>query len=229
MPGAFHFARFVSQNSYFVTVGLIGHQMVDRGLLDQASVDKAERLLPYIALHDTPAFLMSPLAPGAAYRDLEFIHGIREFRQEDRPIADRVLHSLKGQSWYLDQPWLVTALLGRNVPVEEKCKVAMALHATPRPATYPPYCVTPMLPKQPVHSEGFWPEDGSLPSLSSMVGPRTWQLFDILGLYGDHVKWLELPHDSWEESDGYRRFEDFVERLEVVNDQGERGVKLIQV
>ena len=59
-------------------------------------MEKAERLLPYIALHDTPAFLMSPLAPGAAYRDLDFIHGIREFSQEDRPIADRVLHRQKG-------------------------------------------------------------------------------------------------------------------------------------
>ena len=97
VPGAFHFARFVSQNLYFMTMGLVGHQMVDRGFLDQACVDKAERLLPYIALHDTPAFIMCPLAAGADYRDLEFIQGIRELKQQDKPIADRVLHSLTRQ------------------------------------------------------------------------------------------------------------------------------------
>ena len=197
--------------------------------VDQHSLESAQRLAPYISLYDTPAFLTSAMASGSSYRDLVFMKGIREYRAVDRDIADRVLHSLKGQTWYLDQPWIGTALVGPNVPVEEKEMVARALATTPRPKEYPPYCVTPYLAKLACHQEDFWPEDGSLPSLSSLVGPRTWQLFDLLHLDSDQVHWLTLPQKVWEEDANYRRFKDFISHLEVVNDSGERGVKLIQV
>ena len=129
--------------------------MVQKGILNLDCLRKAERLLPYIVLHDTPAFLKCPLAPGAAYRDLQHIQGIREFRKHDQPIAERVLFSLRRQTWYLDEPWLITALVGREVPVEEKTRLAKALFRTPRPVSYPPFCVAPKLPKQKVHKDTF--------------------------------------------------------------------------
>ena len=49
----------------------------------------------------------------------------------DREVANRVLHSLKGQTWYLDQPWIGTALVVPDVPVEEKERVARALATWP--------------------------------------------------------------------------------------------------
>ena len=61
------------------------------------------------------------------------------------------------------------------------------------------------------------------------MGPRSWQLFDMLHLEADQVTWLTLPQKVWEEDAGYRRFQNFISHLEVVNDCGERGVKLIQV
>ena len=213
-----------------MTIGLVGHQLVQVGLLEEEDVARSERLLPYLTLHDNPAFLSCPLAAGASYRDLKFISGIRELRQQDQAIADRVLHSLKCQTWYLNQPWLVTALVGREVPVEEKAKIVLALYSTPRPDSYPPFCCTPELPKQKVHLDPtYWPEDGSLPSLSPMVGPRTWQILEILGLHGSQVEWLRQDPGLWEANEGYRRLEDFVTRLEVTNDGSERDVKLIQV
>ena len=51
----------------------------------------------------------------------------------------------------------------------------------------------------------------------------------MLHLQADQVTWLTLPQKVWEEDAGYRRFQNFISHLEVVNDCGERGVKLIQV
>ena len=82
--------------------------------------------------------------------------------------------------------------------------------------------MTPTLPKLPCHQEQFWPTDGSLPSLSSLVGPRTWLLFNLLQLDEAELLWLTLPSNVWLDHLGFSS-------LGVVNDAGERAVKLIQV
>ena len=220
------FVRVVAQERYLMIICLVGHQMP---FLEEESLEQAYRLAPYIALHDSPAFLTCALAPGAAYRDLLYIQGIRELRSSDQAIADRVLHSLKGQSWYLDEPWLATALVGPDVPRQEKEAIARALAGTPRPLQYPPFCVTPSLKHQLCHQEAFWPEDSSLPSLAPMVGPRSWQLLELLKLEGEDVSWLTLPQSSWESHPGFIKFSAFLAGLTVTNDAGEKTVKLIQV
>ena len=101
------------------------------------------RLINYICLYDTPAFLTSSISTGAAFRDLKFMQEMRKYRIVDQEVAERVLKSLTGQTWYLDQPWIITALLGDAVPEEEKEKIARTLADTPRPSVFPPYCVTP--------------------------------------------------------------------------------------
>ena len=126
---------FVAQNRYLMTIAIVGHQMQ---CVDERVEEMSARLATYISLYDTPAFLSSSLCPGAAYRDLLFIRGMREFQRVDNGIASRVLQSLTGQTWYLDQPWIVTALVGPDVPAEEKEAVARSLAATPRPSSFPP-------------------------------------------------------------------------------------------
>ena len=89
--------------------------------------------------------------------------------------------------------------------------------------------MTPTLPKLPCHQEQLWPKDGSLPSLSSLVGPRTWLLFNLLQLDEAELLWLTLPSNVWLDHLGFTKLSQFLSSLEVVNDAGERAVKLMQV
>ena len=89
--------------------------------------------------------------------------------------------------------------------------------------------MTTALPKLPCHQEQFWPKDGSLPSLSSLVGPRTWLLFNLLQLDEAELLWLTLPSNVWLDHLGFTKLSQFLSSLEVVNDAGERAVKLMQV
>ena len=118
-----------------MTIAIVGHQMQ---CVDERVEEMSARLATYISLYYTPAFLSSSLCPGAAYRDLLFIRGMREFQRVDSGIASRVLQSQTGKTWYLDQSWIVTALVGPDVPAEEKEAVARSLAATPRPSYFPP-------------------------------------------------------------------------------------------
>lgn len=65
-------------------------------------------------------------------------------------------------------------------------------------------------------------EDVALPTL---VGPKSWELFDLLG---DDGAWLAQPPQLWDTHPGYRSMATVVHNLEVVNDAAERGVKDVQ-
>ena len=50
-----------------------------------------------------------------------------------------------------------------------------------------------------------------------MVGPRSWQLLDMLELKAeDQTKWLAEHPSKWEENEGFLRFQDFITRLDVL-------------
>ena len=54
--------------------------------------------------------------------------------------------------------------------------------------------------------EELWPQDGSLPSLSSLISPRIWMLFHYLEL------------STWKECATYNKFKSTVIGEEVVQD-----------
>ena len=130
--------------------------------------------------------------------------------------------------WYLDAPWVICALVDRRVPNEEKRRIALALHSFSQPSCYPPTAAKPLLPKLPVHTDSFWPCDGSLPSLSALVSERSWQLFSVLDLEKQDCSKLTEDPSTWRDQASFRRFSDYISGLLATNDTGERGVKLGQ-
>ena len=62
-------------------------------------------------------------------------------------------------------------------------------------------------------------------SLESLVGPKSWLLFELLGARSD---WLALPPHEWYQDQGYFNMAQVVRQLAVVNDAAERCFKDIQ-
>ena len=59
-------------------------------------------------------------------------------RQVDEEVGERVLHSLKGQTWYLDESWIPSVLVSDDVPMVERESVARMLAKTARPDHFVP-------------------------------------------------------------------------------------------
>ena len=74
----------------------------------------------------------------------------------------------------------------------------------------------------------MWPGDGKLINLAELVGSRSRLVFSLLHLSDAELDWLKFPCDQWERFSGYQKFSNFVLKVAVVNDAGERGVKAIQ-
>lgn len=61
--------------------------------------------------------------------------------------------------------------------------------------------------------------------MPDFIGERSWLLFHLVDATG---LWLNEDPTTWEVNDEYRRMNDIVITISVVNDTAERGVKDIE-
>ena len=153
-------------------------------------------MMPYAALYHGPSFLKCPVTIQAPYNDLLSYSKVREFRKVDSVMADKVLHSFSGQCWYLDESWVTISLLDDRLSKEERLLLAKTLVSIPRPESFPPVAVSNKLKDNKANREDFWPESGKLPSLSALMGPRSWLIPKKLGLTVEDMSWLEVPVEN---------------------------------
>ena len=88
----------------------------------------------------------------------------------------------------------------------ERGLMASTLWNTDRSEEFKPIPVVSSLKEVKMLKEELWPQDGSLPSLSSLISPRIWMLFHYLEL------------STWKECATYNKFKSTVIGEEVVQD-----------
>ena len=160
------------------------------------------------------------LASIAPYKTITSFEQMVNFSEFDIQLAFTVMDSMRRHTWYINEQWVLVCLADTHCPEEERKAVATALASTPRLELF--------MPGKPDLPVEFWPESGIRPSLATFVGQQSWLLPSILKLESESMEWLLLDVPHWPLISGYRRFSEFVEKLLVVNDPAERGVKLIQ-
>ena len=106
--------------------------------------------------------------------------------------------------------------------------LSKTLVSIPRPESLTPMAVSNKLKYKKVNREDFWPESGKLPSLSALMGPRSWLIPKRLGLTVEDISWLKVPVENWSDYSGYMKLQYFLSNLTVVNDGTEITIRLIQ-
>ena len=205
-PAAYHHAKFVSQINYIMKYSMLDDQVTWTSDEDRM---KIKRMVPYIALYHAPSFLKSPIAIRAPYNDLMSYQQVRMFREVDSEVAELVLKSFSGQCWYLDESWITVSLLDDRLSNEERMLLAKTLDKIPRPEVISPIPITRMLHTNKVNSEEFWTGSQDLPSLSLLMGSRSWLIPNLLKLSSEDMVWLKEPVESWMNYTSYNRMKLF--------------------
>ena len=89
----------------------------------------------------------------------------------------------------MSPPLVVLALADSDAPDEQRKALATALVSSERPDHFSPTRVEVPGPDFTDNDE-CWPEDGSLPSLATLVGSGSWLLFHVLEMDGEKLNWL---------------------------------------
>ena len=68
----------------------------------------------------------------------------------------------------------------------------------------------------------------SPPCLSDFVTAESWLVFELLDHSNEKTNWLKQPPYEWTKDKYYLEFQDFVQKIAVVNDSAKQTVKLVQ-
>lgn len=127
-------------------------------------------------------------------------------------VADAAIKAMERHLWYLTEELVIFSLFSNRISTMERRMIAQKLLKTSKPKVF--NCGRP---KFPILKKST--------NLSSLIGPNSWYLFELLGVNTD---WIGMPVEQWDLHPGYKDAEQFVRHVKVVNDSAERGVKLIQ-
>lgn len=210
-PGALHHARFMSKAIYFLKMFLLSQRFE----LDDDEYSQVKKMANFIALFYTKCFLRSRIACFAPLDDFNFLKAMIWYKEDCSDIATYALKSCKRHLWYLTEELVILAIFNEELSSFTRSLLARKLFSTTRPTTF-----TLGKPKFPV----FQLEP---PFLVSLIGPRSWLLFSLMGLSNSQIDWLQLPVEYWGLLENYRNIKSFINQLEVVNDCAERGIKII--
>ena len=207
-----HHARFMRKAIYLLKMEL----MTERISVTVEERRQIHQMAQFIALFYAKYFLRSRIAVFTPQDDLQFLSSMISYRDEDPDLAIPVIASIKRHLWYLSEQLVVLALFNEELGSFIRSVMAQKIFSIPRPDVFKVG-----KPKYPTI------DDNNLPLLSSLLGPRSWLIFSLLGLTNSQ-EWLQLPPKYWDLISDYRVARDFCFNLQVVNDCAERAIKLVE-
>lgn len=169
----------------------------------------------FIALFYTKTFLRTRIACFAPVDDFNFFKAMLWYKENCDDIANSALKSCKRHCWYLTEELVIFAIFNEHLSSFTRHLLAKTFFNTRKPNNF-------------VQGKPKFPDfTTELPFLSSLIGPRSWLLFSLMGLSNCQTDWLQLPVEYWDLMENYRTIKNFINQLEVVNDCAERGKKII--
>ena len=223
-PGADHKARFMAKVIYGAKMFFLKDLEVDQNKLEEDGnceldlefceeyKESLERFVKFCSLVYMPYFLASSFGADAPLNDLNLFKLLNDYDLVDPEVSIAALVPLKRHLYYLTEELVVFSLFSNKLDDDTKSQIATKLLTFERPDQF-----------EPEKPHVKCPDINS--ALDSLVGPKSWLLFHVLGDQGD---WLKVSPSKWNEFRDFEETKEFVRAAKVVNDGSERGVKLIQ-
>ena len=162
--------------------------------------------MPEFMIFYGKGWLQCAIPTSAPYNNLYAIWQMRQYSKLRPSPANACLKSMATHPWYLCENLVVLSLAHENLVDGKRKTVATAFLNTPRPDIFP--LGKPKFPD--VTQDTFWPEEGVMARLSTLVGPGLWLLFERLKMKELEIEWLMFKPTQWPMMSGYTRYSKFV-------------------
>ena len=169
----------------------------------------------FVGLFHCAWYFQGPLASAAPMLHLSTIQQMKRLGKFLPELSELVLQSINLHLWYLTPQTIIFALVDESLSTDQRSSLAVDLSNIPRSKTLP--LGKPTFPDLSSHYKKRW-ISGKLPDLSTFLGPKSWLVFNKLGLDEEDMLWLQFDPMVWELQDGYTRFRGYVKGLTITND-----------
>ena len=217
-PGAHHHARYMASCLYILKMTLLLDKLT---WLKEVEREEVRIMAEFISVFYVIWWLKAYVGVKAPMNDLIAIKQMKMYSKYKQLTATTCLASWGRHTWYLTEELVVLSLADTTCPFRDDIAAAIVKQEILE-------VFHPRKPKLPQIPDRIWPSDGSLPNLALFVGPRSYLIFYLLKFSSAEMDWLKFGSEEWDKFSGYQKFAQFVTKLAVVNDAGERGVKGIQ-
>lgn len=222
-PGALHHARWMAKAIYSLKMVIFRNQLTD---LTDAEVNGLLEVCGFIIKVYSVFWFDSHKPEKAALNDLRFLKKIVEYKAFNRNIADKAISKILNHLYYLNEECIGFAIFDDRIDAEIKTKMVKKM-------------ITGEFKSEDEDEEESIPKKLQLKKesltnfisrdfsdiLEELVSKNTIKIFLRFGISTDFLK---LDPLSWHNLEEYKRGQNIVKNLSVVNDSAERGIKLIQ-
>lgn len=170
-----------------------------------------KRLVLFGVLIDTKAWIEALLASDAPCNDLILWNELSKFEEIDPEMAKALKEALYRHFWYLSDKIVGLALFSDNASAPDKASIVVKLTDDSKART--------------VRGNSTILKRNINVQLTDFTTKRTAPLFKKHEI---NTSFLEHPPDSWKTQQAYLLCQERVQKLRVVNDTAERGVKLFE-
>ena len=216
-PGAMHHARWMFKAIYFLKIYLLR----DTFQLTASEKLHFHQICKFIVFIYLKSWNTAPVAIKAPNNNLQLIKRILDFEIIDNKIAKAALDKFKNHLWYLAPETSAIAFFDKDIQVDIKRKMIMALTA---PTNFDEdFEDAP--PKKLNYNSLMMIESLRKASMDNFITRQSLLFFDRFGL---DKEFLRKDCESWMNDESYIASRNIVKSLKVVNDSTERAIQLTQ-
>lgn len=146
----------------------------------------------------------------APYNDLSLLQDIVDFAEINPEISKVTFSSFSHHLWYLNETKIGLAFFDKRISLDEKRRMVVALEYESRSE------------EERITIERSEVKDKKI---HHFVTKRTLKFFQDFEI---NTSWLQRDPEFWENDNEYKAAISLLEKLSVVNDSAERGIKLMQ-
>lgn len=205
--GPTHHARWMNKAIYALKMYLFRSQCN----LTAKQNDSLRDICIFLVVLYTKAWFECPYAVSAPNHDLNFIKKTIDFAKKDKVVSERVLAKFSNHLYYLSEEALGLAFFDKDVSIEEKRKMVLALERDSDNAK--------KLLVKPTELMNTFEQK----QLSDFVTKNTMSFFERFKI---PTEFLKNDPNEWAHSDDYSTAVEFLSKIHVVNDTAERNIKL---
>lgn len=217
IPGAVSHARWMTKAIYALKIYLFQHQFQ----LSHMEKNSLRRICIFLAWVYVRAWFLSSSAIKAPYHDFLFLKQLLKYEDIDPEISKVTAKKFSSHLWYLVPETVALSLFDENVPTAVKTEMARAILEADNNGEDEEE-------KHQVKRYILHQTDISSFAeieFTSFVTPSTKTFFKRFSIATD---FLHKDPLTWKDDPGYKNGIEILEKMVIVNDVAERGVKLIQ-
>lgn len=204
MPGPVHNARFMAKAIYSLKMYLFRAQFPQiKNTADLLSV------CVFIVGVYIEAWFSAPFASSAPRSDLKLMADLQKFQSFHPEAAAAAQRKFAAHLWYLSEELVGLSVFDASLSLEEREKIVQSIK-------------TRQGDDEPAKKRIITEPNVTIEQLATT---NTMDFFRVLGIETD---FFEQPAQCWSSYDEYKKGEEIVNHLNVVNDPAERAIKLMQ-